>query len=476
MAVKRLIVYRELEDAQQDLFLGLGYPRKYVFPHHTYRIPKAAPDALRLANWMLGKEPRIEHFTLLLHAAPERLSGFPADLFLNNDLFIHRQQFGRPGHLAFAALALSGRNLYVLTMVSDLVQRRTRAGKHQYRIRKYFRGWRHMLLNAVLDFAVERGCENVHFPKAKLVMQYTGKRSAASDAFFERLYDKTPTEYYDAASTGDWWRMNVPANRRSIVELVKKREALPNGKTICITHDIERGLGHREFDEAIARRMDRAAPTYLARMLDAEHRATCRATYCVVGSILEEVREPIEKGGHCLAFHSYDHVSQEKAFWQKLPLRKLRIFLLSRLRGYPTAIQLKLCRQVDYALRGYRPPNSVLTKEHAINNLKYFNFDWLASSEDSLGVKMPTFRDGIVFIPILFDDFPLFRGDCSYSQWQARAVSLIDKRAFTAFGLHDCYAEHWLPRYLELLEQVRTMGETKTLEDVANEIFLEQCL
>lgn len=474
--MKRRILYRELEAGQQDLFLELGYPRKYIFPHRTYCLPKAAPDALRLAKWMVGKEPRVGHFTLLLHATPERLCGLPADLFLNNDLFIHRQQFGRPGHVAFATLAVAGRNLYVLGMVSDLVQRRSRAGKHKDRIRLRFRGWRYMLVNAVLNFAIEFGCENIQFPKAKLVMQYTRKRSAASDAFFERLYDKTLTEYHDVASLGDWWQMNVPANRRSVVKLIEKQETLPRDKTICITHDIERGLGHREFDEAIARRMDQTAPSYLSRMLDAEQRATCRATYCVVGSILEEVRKPIEKSGHCLAFHSYDHESQNKAFWQKLPLRKLRIFVLSRLRGYPPAIQLKLCRQVDYALRGYRPPNSVLTREHAINNLRYFNFDWLASSEDSLGVQEPTFRDGIVFVPILFDDFPLFRGDCSYSQWQARAVSLIEKRAFTAFGLHDCYAEHWLPRYLELLEQVKTMGETKTLEDVANETFLEQCL
>lgn len=474
--MKRLIVYRELETAQQDLFLKLGYPQKYVFPHRTYSLPKAAPDSLRLSKWMLGRDPGVEHFTLLLHAAPDQLRGLPSDLFLNNDLFIHRQDFGRPGHIAYAQLAVTGRNLYVLNMVSDLVQRRSRAGKHQNRIRQRFRGWRYMLVNAILNFAIEFGCENVQFPKAQFVMRFTRKRSAASDAFFERLYDEAPSEHYDVASMGDWWQMNVPANCRSVVKLIKKQEALPRDKTICVTHDIERGLGHREFDEAIARRMDRTAPTYLARMLDAEHRATCRATYCVVGSILEEVRKPIEEGGHCMAFHSYDHVSQKKPVWQKLPLRKLRIYLLSRLRGYPTAIQLKLCRQVDYALRGYRPPNSVLTREHAINNLKYFNFDWLASSEDSLGVKTPTFRDGIVFVPILFDDFPLFRGDCSFSQWRTRAISLIEKRTFTAFGLHDCYAEHWLPCYLELLEQVKTMGETKTLEDVANEVFLEQCL
>jgi len=31
------------------------------------------------------------------------------------------------------------------------------------------------------------------------------------------------------------------------------------------------------------------------------------ATYNVMGAILEDVREQIVNGGHCLAFHSYDH-------------------------------------------------------------------------------------------------------------------------------------------------------------------------
>jgi len=121
----------------------------------------------------------------------------------------------------------------------------------------------------------------------------------------------------------------------------------------------------------------------------------------VPGTILPEVRDSIERGGHCLAFHSYDH-TREVPLWQRLPLRHLRIHLLIRLRGYPPAIQLKLCRQADYLLRGYCPPNSIVSRELSPDNPRYFNFDWLASSSDSLGIRAPCLRNGIAYLPIHF--------------------------------------------------------------------------
>ncbi|MGD2055748.1 MAG: hypothetical protein PVJ15_03000 [Gammaproteobacteria bacterium] len=469
------LIYHELQPQHLSQFLQRGYRRKYVFAHRTYHIPKPAPDAVRLAHWMLDEPRGVKFWTVTLHATGESLSGLPPDLFFNYDLVIHRQQFGIPGHIAFANLAGTGRRLHVLQMVGDPVQRRQRAGRHREHLRNRFRGWRYLLVNSVLDFALNQGYTRVYFPRAELVMRFTGKRKPASNAFLIRLYDQTPAEHFEVTGDDDWWRLDLHSNRHRVIELEKRQQRLEHVRTICITHDIEHGIGHRTVDPEFARAIDRSAPGWLAGMLDAERVAGCKSTYCVVGKILSEVRDDIEQDGHCLAFHSYDHVRENMSLWQRLPLRYLRIHLFSRLRGYPPAVQLKLCRQIDYQLRGYRPPNSILSRELHPDNLRYFNFDWLASSSDSLGIREPRFHDGIAYLPIQFDDFPLYRGDCSYAEWEARALAVIEGSEYIAFGLHDCYAAHWLPHYRRFLDQLMSLGEVTTLEAVANELFLAQC-
>ena len=42
-------------------------------------------------------------------------------------------------------------------------------------------------------------------------------------------------------------------------------------------------------------------------ILHIEKAANVKTTYNVVGAFLNEVRESIEKDGHCIAFHSYNH-------------------------------------------------------------------------------------------------------------------------------------------------------------------------
>ena len=59
-------------------------------------------------------------------------------------------------------------------------------------------------------------------------------------------------------------------------------------------------------------------------------------------------------------------------------------------------------------------------------------------------------------------------GSCFF--WQVPAV--IKKNNFVAFGLHDCYATYWLPRYREFLAKIKNLGQFKTLNEVADEIIL----
>lgn len=473
--MKFKIIYRELAPEQEIAFIDRGYARKYVFPHKVYCIPKPGLDAVQFERWMLGDLRNVMHLTLTLHATGEALSGFPDDLFFDKDLIVHQQHFGVPGHVALANLASSGKDLYALQIVGDAVQRRTRVKTYSERLRKRFRGWRYMIVNSMIDLALARGFDRLRLPKAAFVMRFTDPKRTVSKELFTRVYDDTVTEHFDVVSEQDWWLLDTRANRERVVPLEVKREQRDSRKIICISHDIERGIGHREADPKFATEADRRAPEHLNDMLAIEREFGCLATYCAVGSILPEIRGDIERPGHCLAFHSFDHRPHPKKLWHKLHLPYLRNQILSRIRNYPPAVQLKLCRKVDYFLRGYRPPNSIITPELSNENLRFFNFDWLASSAESLGTRAPRFRGEIAFIPIHFDDYPLYRGDCSYDDWEARALSIIERNEFTAFGLHDCYATHWLPHYRSFLERVMAMGTLMTFDAVANDVFLDQC-
>ena len=50
-------------------------------------------------------------------------------------------------------------------------------------------------------------------------------------------------------------------------------------------------------------------------------------------------------------------------------------------------------------------------------------------------------------IPIHFDDFPLYKRGEPFDHWERRALSTIEASDFVVLGLHDCYADLWLPHY-----------------------------
>ena len=83
---------------------------------------------------------------------------------------------------------------------------------------------------------------------------------------------------------------------------------------------------------------------------------------------------------------------------------------------------------------------------------------------------------GLVRIPILFDDFALYRDRLPYHEWERRALGIIAATDFVAFGLHDCYAQFWLPYYDRLLERVASLGEIETLDQVSDDVILRSCV
>ena len=75
-------------------------------------------------------------------------------------------------------------------------------------------------------------------------------------------------------------------------------------------------------------------------------------------------------------------------------------------------------------------------------------------------------------IPILFDDYELYREKVKYETWAQEALKTVRENDFVAFSMHDCYAGYWLPHYCGFLQEIRGLGELKTLNDVANEVIL----
>ena len=469
--------FRHFAEDHRQAFIARGMPARHFFAHRTYYIPKCGPDAVWLAHRMCGRKRLDGHVELLLFAEPAQLEHLPTEIFFDDDLLWHRQQFGKPGHIAFAYLFRDGLNLYGLNYVSDLVQRISRRRDHATRVEKLFRGWRHMLFNSILNFAIEQGVTTFYSPTSKFVMAHTDRNRSPKKELFERIYDRTVAERFAATRSGNWWVIDVKANRDRVVHPEKGEEVMTRGRTICVGHDIERGLGHVGLDAGRTRIADRIAPAALTEMLRCEQAAGIKTTYSVVGCFLDEVRPEIERGGHCVAFHSFNHVIRRH--WRFTRHYFGLRWQLARWTGIGSKEkcldQLSRCRLVDRRVRGFRPPQSRITAEWDDFNLVYRNFEWCGTSSRELG-SLPALRDHLVKIPIKLDDFPLFKSAMPFSEWERRLIAEIENSEFLAFGMHDCYADLWLPNYPALLEKIARLGEIRTFDAVADDAIFAGAL
>ena len=426
-------------------FLERGWAARYFFPHRVHWLPKCGGDGFRLAGWTVGIRAPGQVAQLVLHAHGPVLQEFPAELFFDDDVLWHRQHFGLPGHVAGADLFQDGRTLYAMSIHSDLVQRAARRQEHRTRVQKRFCGWNRLLLHAIVALAARRGFRRVRIASAALSMRHADETKRLGPELFERVYDRAVHHLFEPERRGEWWEIDVRRSAPRLVPPVSRTGEIGGGRTVCIVHDTERGLGHRDVDPAFAERADRTAPAALPAMLEAERRQGVKATYSVVGCMLDEVRSAIEADGHCIAFHSWDHGPGD---------------------------QLRKCRATDARIRGYRPPRSQITPELQPSRLCWHGFDWLASSSVSLGRSAPWKQGPLVRLPIHLDDFDLHRGRIGWEAWLARALALVREHDFVALGLHDCYAEHWLPHYDDLLRELKAIARLRTLDDVAGDLHL----
>ena len=426
-------------------FAALGLNRRNFFPHILRFLRRPGPDGAKLARRMYGLTRFQDSFELVLHAHPDACGEFHPDLFFDREIVWHQQHLGLPGHIAVADLILQGKTLYTTARFSDVVQRIARRRDLKTRVERVFRGWDQMLLNGIIHFAVQYGVEEIYFPSPELALTNTDRSRNPGPMLFDRLYG-THLQPLQPRRVGPFWVVKISDACRRLVAPVRCIDTLELRNSICIVHDTERGLGYRAVDAAFAARADRESPAALDRMLAIEAKLGVKSTYSVVGSFLDEVREKIESHGHALAFHSFDHTMKGD--------------------------QLGACRRVDYRLPGFRPPQSRLTRSLADHQLVFQNFEWLASSQYSLGFANPSVVHGLVKIPIAMDDHVLHTRQITYPEWVQNLERWATASPFLAFGLHDCYAQEWVGSYEELLTSLKDLGNLQTLDHVANTLNL----
>lgn len=446
--------FREAEPDAVTSFQAAGYKERHFFPHRVYVLPKGGPDGSKLCERMTGiRDPsRLREF--VLYARPPVVSQFPREVYEDDDLQWHQQQFGISGQVACASVVVDGGTLRCYVLVSDLVQRVARVPEYRSRIDNRFKGWARLLVNAILAYAAENQLQTVYCAASSLILRNTDKRRNPKPPLFQRIYDAIPQEL-GAQLEGEWWAFDVKRLSDRIVALDRGVEVDCWPKIVCIMHDTERGIGHVQTDPDFAAQMDEECRPALNRMLDIERRVGVKATYNVVGLLYPELHETIKRNGHAISFHSYDHKAPDD------------------LAGADGSEQLTQCRSVDYRVKGYRPVQSKLTPGLNDANLSQFNFEWLASSRFSFGdADDPFMINGIVKLPVHLDDYSMFRNGVSYEEWVSRALGLIASRDFVVIGLHDCYSRFWLDRYEEFLSSVKQKAELITLDEVAARVAL----
>jgi peptidoglycan/xylan/chitin deacetylase (PgdA/CDA1 family) len=382
----------------------------------------------------------------------------------------HRQHYSLPGQVATASMLVTDDRLFTAVHHSDLVQRISRRRDLKTRVEARFRGWDRMLLNSILGFAVEQRLTTVHVPTAAAARADTDPARSVQTELFDRVYDRHVRDSYRVRPTSRWWALDIEANRNRIVSGETRIETTSRTKTICICHDIERGLGHRQAEPDFVTVADACADATLDRALAAEAENGVTATYNVVGTVLAAVRDPIASGGHCFGFHTFDHYVDRRlerpraALARRSPIGRVPD-------GQPRSMQLSRCRDLDFRIKGYRPAQSRLGADTDTALLARHNFEWLASSSHSLDLAEPRLERGIVKIPIRYDDFPLHRG-MTYDVWEARVASLAREHDFFAVSFHDCYGPSWVDGYDRLLERLADLGTIKTFDEVAAEVVL----
>ncbi len=422
-------------------FLSKGYRKRHVLPHTLHYLPKAGPGALRLSGPMCGISDPAAQWEILLHATSPQLDEFPRELFFDDDIVWHKRQYGMVGHVAFAFVAVDGDRMFGLNYVSDVVQRISRRRALKTRVETVFHGWTYMLLNGLLNFAVERRIRTFLSPTAELVMEHS---RPARPELFERIYDHTLGARFEVHRQGRWWVVDVGANRHRLVRPEPRTATRLRGPSVCLVHDLGSTIaGARgSFTE----------PAESVRIVENATRAAedlgVPVTFVAPRAVFDEVRR-VAGEAHALGFAS-DGV---------LPSRGL-------------AAELTRCRDVDQRTKGYRLDDARRAELREAIELCYHKFDWLLVAGPRNGRATLELEHGIVRVPISLDDRAL--GRSGYDTWASQVEAIVDNGSSAVVSLGKSWSRLDVDGRRRLLERIARRVDAKTCDQLADELILSQ--
>ncbi len=427
-------------------FPAAGFRGRDSFNHEVLYLRKQYPGTLRaLERCGLPRVTLEDALATQVNLYATDLSDPPAELFLDSDRSLCRQQLGRPGLIASAGLCFTdGDRLFVSLLQSDLLRQLLRQPQPRSLGRVFdnrYHGWYTMLFNAVMALATEAGVATVFSPTAETVLRRIPKVSAPT--LLEHTYD-FPRKHYGSrrSSIGgyDYWQIDVAPNRGRVAALEPRQFRVKRRRTVAVLHDVE-----ADVDTDISPDVCRQN---LTAMLNIERDHGIPATYNILGTLFSDVtRTNPGLCRHALGFHSYDH-------------------------DLASLTQLPSVRSVDRRITGYRPPQSRITTELSDFNLAFHDFEWLATSAARFGFTTPRVESGIAKLPIFDDDYPLHVGTLDFDSWLSTILDHAATHDFIAVSLHDCYAASWLDRYPDLLARLDSFGEFRTCDEIAEQLFL----
>ena len=288
--------FRELSADRLPEWRAAGFRSRDFFPNRSFHLRKSAPDGYKLAQ-QSGLRPRPEEmWEILLFALPDALDGLPPELFFDDDVMWHRQQFGLIGQVAVASVMLRGREIHTAAHHSDLVQRISRRREYKTRVESRLQGWDRLLLNNVLAFTIEHEVATVNVPTAAYAKEQTDHAIGRARALRPRLRPARPRRLRGPTE----WQL-VGDRRRG------------ESRTHRCRHEARRADDARQDDLRVprhrarprspsggARVRSRRRTTFAASlesMLAAETQRGVTATYNVVGEILPAVRTASSRPG-----------------------------------------------------------------------------------------------------------------------------------------------------------------------------------
>jgi len=434
--------YWSVTSERRPEFLGRGFKGRHVFPHTLHYLPKAGPGALRFSAHMCGITDPAAQWEILLHATSPRLDGVPRELFFDDDIVWHKRQYGMDGHVAFGFVAVDGDRMFGLNYVADVVQRISRRRELKTRIETALRGWAYMLLNGLLNFAVEMRIRTFFSPTAELVMQNS---RPAQPALFERIYDHAVGALFVVRRQGPWWVIDVEANRHRLVRPEPRTAPTRPEAMFCLVHD----LGTRDT----AGRPAVTGPFQAMRLVEDTARVAKElgwpVTFIAPRAVFDEVRHRVAGEGHALGFASDDALASREL-----------------------GAELVRCRSVDQRTKGYRLADARPAESREAVELCYHKFDWLLVAGSRTKGAMLALERGVVNIPISLDDRAL--AGLESDTWASELDAIVNTRLPVVVSLGESWSRLDLDRRRRLLERVPIQVDVKTCDQLSEAFTLSR--